>query len=64
MTLLTDLDTFFQEHRRGGDLGAAVESDRVWMTCTVRRGDQRLDRRRLSRLLVRVTALVHVASFG
>jgi hypothetical protein len=32
--LLTDLEAFLQEHRRWGDLDAAVEDDRVWMTCT------------------------------
>jgi hypothetical protein len=32
--LLTDLEAFLQEHRRCGDLDAAVEGDRVWMTCT------------------------------
>jgi hypothetical protein len=30
--LLADLDAFLQEHRRCGDLDAAVEGDRVWMT--------------------------------
>jgi hypothetical protein len=34
VTLLADLDAFLQEHRRCGDLDAAVEGDRVWMTCT------------------------------
>ena len=34
MTLLADLNAFFQEHRRCGDLDGAVESDRVWMACT------------------------------
>jgi hypothetical protein len=33
------------------------------MTC-LRRADQPLGRRRLTRLLVRVAALVHVAAFG
>jgi hypothetical protein len=34
VTLLADLDTFLQEHRRCVDLDSAVEDDRVWMTCT------------------------------
>ena len=34
MPLHADLDAYFQEHRRCGDLDAAVEDDRVWMTCT------------------------------
>jgi hypothetical protein len=34
VTLLAALDAFFQEHRRCGDLDAAVEGDRVWMACT------------------------------
>src|SRR5678816_4539054 len=34
VTLLADLDAFFQEHRRCGDLDSAVEDDRVWMSCT------------------------------
>ena len=29
VTLLADLDAFFQEHRRCGDLDSAVEGDRV-----------------------------------
>jgi hypothetical protein len=33
VTLLADLDAFLQEHRHCGDLDAAVEGDRVWMTC-------------------------------
>jgi len=32
--LLTDLEAFLQEHRRCGDLDAAVQDDRVRMTCT------------------------------
>jgi hypothetical protein len=31
--LLAALGAFLQEHRRCGDLDAAVEPDRVWMTC-------------------------------
>ncbi len=34
MTLPADLNAFIQEHRRCGDLDAAVEGDRIWMTCT------------------------------
>ncbi len=33
MSLLANLDAFFQEHRRCGELNGAVEGDRVWMTC-------------------------------
>jgi hypothetical protein len=39
-SLLLDLDAFYQEHRRCGDLEGAVEGDRVWMTCYVRSGHQ------------------------
>jgi hypothetical protein len=31
--LLLALDAFLQEHRRCGELEAAVEVERVWMTC-------------------------------
>jgi len=31
--LLAALDAFLQEHRRCGDLDAAVEPDRVWIAC-------------------------------
>ena len=31
--LLAALDAFLQEHRRCGDLDAAVEPERVWMAC-------------------------------
>jgi hypothetical protein len=34
VTLLADLDAFLQEHLRCGDLDAAIEGDRIWMTCT------------------------------
>jgi hypothetical protein len=34
MSLLADLDAFFQEHQHCGDLDSAVEGDRMWMTCT------------------------------
>lgn len=34
MTLLGDLHACLQEHRRCGDIDAAVEGDRVWMMCT------------------------------
>ena len=33
LTLLDDLDAFFLEHRRCGDLDGGVEGGRVWMTC-------------------------------
>ena len=31
--LLSALDAFVQEHRRCGELDAAAEAERVWMTC-------------------------------
>jgi hypothetical protein len=34
VTLFDALYAFLQEHHRCGDLDAAVEGDRVWMTCT------------------------------
>ena len=34
VTLLADLDAFFQEHERCGDLDSGLDDDRVWMTCT------------------------------
>jgi hypothetical protein len=34
VTLFVDLYAFVQAHRRSGELDAAVEGDRVWMTCT------------------------------
>ena len=33
MSLLTDLDAFFTDHRRCGDLDAAVDGPIVWMAC-------------------------------
>jgi hypothetical protein len=43
VTLLADLDAFLQEHRRCGELHAAVEGDRVddvhvWRADRARRG--------------------------
>jgi len=32
--LVRDLDAFFGEHRRCGELDGGVEGERVWMTCT------------------------------
>jgi hypothetical protein len=32
--LIRDLAAFFREHRDCGELDAAVEGDRVWVTCT------------------------------
>lgn len=32
-TLLDDLDAFYLEHRRCGELDGGVEGDRVWITC-------------------------------
>jgi hypothetical protein len=34
VTLVDALQAFFKEHQYCGDLDAAVEGDRVWMTCT------------------------------
>ena len=33
MCLLTDLDAFFTEHGRCGDLDAGVEGQVVWIAC-------------------------------
>src|SRR5215472_1970869 len=33
MGLLRDLDAFYLEHRRCGELDTGVEDGRVWMTC-------------------------------
>jgi hypothetical protein len=34
MSLLRDLEAFYREHQRCGELDSGVEGDRVWMTCT------------------------------
>jgi hypothetical protein len=34
VSLLTELDAFYTEHRRCNALDGGVEGDRVWMTCT------------------------------
>ncbi len=34
MALLADLDAFYLEHRRCGDLDGGVEGARVWMSCS------------------------------
>jgi len=34
VTLLADLDAFYQEHERRGELGQRLDGDRVWMACT------------------------------
>jgi hypothetical protein len=34
LTLLADLDAFYQEHERCGDLDSGRDGDRVWMACT------------------------------
>jgi hypothetical protein len=34
MSVLTELDAFFTEHGRCGDLDAGVDGAIVWMTCT------------------------------
>ena len=33
MSLLSDLDAFFTDHLRCGDLDAGVEGDMVWIAC-------------------------------
>jgi hypothetical protein len=33
MGLLLDLDAFYLEHRRCGQLDTGIEEGRVWMTC-------------------------------
>jgi hypothetical protein len=33
MSLLTELDAFFTDHERRGDLDAGVESEVVWIAC-------------------------------
>jgi hypothetical protein len=33
VSLLTDLDAFFTEHRGCGDLDAGVDGPVVWMSC-------------------------------
>jgi hypothetical protein len=33
MSLLTDLDAFFTDHRRCGDLDAGVDGEVVWIAC-------------------------------
>jgi hypothetical protein len=32
-TPLDDLDAFFQEHQRCGELDTGVENGRLWLTC-------------------------------
>jgi hypothetical protein len=34
VTLIADLDAFYLEHERCGELDSAVDGDRVWMACT------------------------------
>jgi hypothetical protein len=36
VSLLTDLDAFFTEHCRSGDLDAGVEGPIVWVACDCR----------------------------
>jgi hypothetical protein len=38
VTLLTDLDAFFTEHRRCGELEASVDGAVVWIACDCGRG--------------------------
>jgi hypothetical protein len=33
MSLLTELDAFFTDHRQCGDLDAAVDGPAVWIAC-------------------------------
>ena len=33
VTLFADLDAFYQEHERCGDLDSGLDGDRVWMAC-------------------------------
>ena len=33
MTLLTELDAFFTDHRQCGDLDSGVEGPVVWISC-------------------------------
>jgi hypothetical protein len=33
MSLLTDLDAFYADHRLCGELGAGVDGPIVWMAC-------------------------------
>jgi hypothetical protein len=33
VSLLTELDAFFTDHRRGGELDAGVEGPIVWVIC-------------------------------
>ena len=33
MSLLTELDAFFTDHRLGADLDAGVEGEVVWIAC-------------------------------
>jgi hypothetical protein len=45
VTLLTELDAFFTDHRLCGDLDSGVEGDVVWIACEcgasmVRRADE------------------------
>jgi hypothetical protein len=51
VTLLDDLDGFYTEHRRCGDLDAGVEGRIVWIACLfgasmARRTDEADDARR------------------
>jgi hypothetical protein len=66
MILFDALYAFFQEHQYCGELDGGVDGDRVWMTCTcgavINRNAIVTDPR--ARRLVRVAALVHVATFG
>jgi hypothetical protein len=45
VSLLTDLDAFYTDHRRCGDLDAGVDGPIVWIACpcgasTARRADE------------------------
>jgi hypothetical protein len=45
VSLLTDLDAFFTEHGRCGDLDAGVDEAVVWRACDCGRGWARASRR-------------------
>jgi len=34
--LFADLDAFYLEHERCGDLDSGLDGDRVWMACSAR----------------------------
>ena len=40
MSLLTELDAFYLDHRRCGELDAGVEGPTVWIACGLRDQDR------------------------